>query len=363
MSNTLLEAFEKGGFSLKNRVVMAPMTRSRSTADHIPTNIMTTYYQQRAGAGLIITEGTAPSPNGVGYPRIPGIYNQSQTEAWKPITAAVKQEGTKFFIQLMHTGRVSHPENMPEGARVLAPSAIAASTTKMYVDGKGEEELPTPEAMTTDDIENEIQAFVNSAKNAIEAGFDGVEVHAANGYLVEQFINAGSNQRDDEWGGDDAGRSKFAIEVTKRIADAIGKEKVGIRLSPNGAFNDINGFEGQESTFDYLSKELNNLGILYIHLVNHESLGANPLPTDIRDNIRTNFNGTLILSGGYGKENAQADLNANKGDLVAFARPFISNPDLVDRFKQGAPLADPDFNTFYTPGEQGYTDYPVLEEA
>jgi len=363
MSNSLLESYENDRLSLKNRVVMGPMTRSRATAEHVPTDIMKTYYHQRTGAGLILTEGVAPSPNGVGYPRIPGIYNQEQTEAWKPVTAAVKQEGTKFFMQLMHTGRISHPDNMPEGSTVLAPSAVRATETKMYVDGKGEQDLPTPQSMSEKDIENEVQEFVNAAKNAIEAGFDGVEVHGANGYLIEQFINAGTNQRDDEWGGDDAGRSKFAVEVTKKIAEEIGKEKVGIRLSPNGAFNDINAFEGQESTFDYLSKELNDLGILYIHLVNHESFGANPLPEDIRANIRSNFDGILILSGGYGHENAQTDLDADKGDLVAFSRPFIANPDLVERFRKGAELADPDFNTFYTPGEEGYIDYPKLEEA
>lgn len=363
MSNSLVEPFENDRLRLKNRVVMGPMTRSRGTDEHVPTEIMETYYQQRAGAGLIITEGVAPSPNGVGYPRIPGIYNHEQTDAWKPITEAVKKEGTKFFMQLMHTGRISHPENMPEGARVLAPSAVQATETKMYVDGKGEQNMPSPQAMSTDDIDNEIQEFVNSAKNAIAAGFDGVEVHGANGYLVEQFINAGTNQREDEWGGDDARRSKFALEVTRRIVEAIGKDKVGIRLSPNGAFNDINAFEGQESTFDYLTKELNKLGILYIHLVNHESFGANPLPEDIRENIRSNFDGILILSGGYGHDKAQADLDANKGDLIAFSRPFISNPDLVERFKEGAELADPDFNTFYTPGEEGYIDYPTLEKA
>jgi len=363
MSNSLLEKYENDRLNLKNRVVMGPMTRSRATSEHIPTEIMQTYYHQRSGAGLILTEGVAPSPNGVGYPRIPGIYNQAQTEAWKPITKAVKQEGTKFFMQLMHTGRISHPDNMPDDARVLAPSAIQPTETKMYVDGKGEEEIPTPEVMSKDDIENEIQQFVNAAKNAIDAGFDGVEIHGANGYLVEQFINAGTNQREDEWGGDDAGRSKFALAVTQRVAEAIGKDKVGIRLSPNGAFNDIKAFEGQESTFNYLSKALDQLGILYIHLVNHESFGANPLPEDIRANIRNNFNGILILSGGYGHENAQADLDADKGDLVAFSRPFISNPDLVKRFKEDAELADPDFNTFYTPGEEGYIDYPTLEEA
>ncbi|MFD0860605.1 alkene reductase [Sungkyunkwania multivorans] len=348
---------------LKNKVVMAPMTRSRATDDHIPTEIMATYYGQRSGAGLIITEGTAPSPNGVGYPRIPGIYNPEQTTAWKKVTDAVHDNGGKIFIQLMHTGRISHPENMPAGAQVLSSSALAAHTTKMYVDGKGEQPLPTPKAMTQRDIELVIEEYVEAANNAIKAGFDGVEVHAANGYLIEQFLNPVANERDDSYGGSMENRNRLAIEIVKRVADQIGKEKTGIRLSPNGVMNDIKGFDGQHEQYDMLAENLNEIGIAYIHLVNHESMGAAPLPEEIRRSIRKKFNGTLILSGGYDPETAERHLQANFGDLVAFGRPFIANPDLIERWKEDAQLNEPKQDLFYTPGREGYIDYPAMQSV
>ncbi|MEL6865571.1 MAG: alkene reductase [Bacteroidota bacterium] len=363
-SSQVLQAFDHPTFALKNRTVMAPVTRSRATADHIPTDLMFTYYGQRAGAGLIITEGTAPSPNGVGYARIPGIYNEAQAAAWKKVTDAVHEKGGKIFIQLMHTGRVSHPNNMPEGAVILAPSAIAPVNTQMYTDQAGApEEIPSPKEMDHQDIQHAIQEFVQAAQYAVGAGFDGVELHAANGYLLEQFFNPSANQRTDEYGGSIENRARFILEVAQAVTAAIGKERVGIRLSPNGAFNDILPFEEQKEAYTQLAHSLNELGLVYIHLVNHAAMGAPALPDDIRDAIRANFKGVLILSGGYNQETANADLEAGLGDLVAFGRPFISNPDLVDRFAQGAELANPDFNTFYTPGEKGYTDYPVLTTA
>lgn len=362
-NSQLLSPLNSERLSLKNKVVMAPLTRSRATQEHIPTAIMSLYYGQRAGAGLIITEGTAPSPNGVGYARIPGIYNSDQVEAWKPATEAVHNRDGKIFMQLMHTGRISHPDNMPEGARILAPSAIQPEDTKMYVDGKGELEIPEPTAMTQDDINTVVEEYVQAAKNAIEAGFDGVEVHSANGYLLDQFVNAGTNNRTDNYGGSAENRSRLTLEVTEKVIEAIGKDKVGIRLSPNGAMNDLGPFEGQEETFDYLSKELEKLDVLYIHLVNHGSMGAPALPDDIRTNIRDNYNGLLILSGGYDAQEANKDLEDNKGDLIAFGRKFIANPDLVTRFEKDASLNEPDQDTFYTPGKEGYTDYPTLEES
>ena len=233
-NSILFESYPLGNQLLKNRTVMSPMTRCRATADHIPTEIMATYYAQRAGAGLIITEGTAPSANGTGYARILGAYNDPQIIGWKKVTDAVHEKDGKIFLQLMHTGRISHPLNMPEGSEVLAPSPIPAANIKMYTDQKGELALPTPKAMTKDDIDSAIDEFVKSSENAVAAGFDGVELHGANGYLLEQFLFSGSNQRKDEYGGSIENRSRFVLEVARRTTDAIGKDKVGIRLSPFG---------------------------------------------------------------------------------------------------------------------------------
>lgn len=350
-----------GPLNLKNKVVMAPMTRSRATQDHIPTEIMTTYYGERAvSAGLIITEGTAPSANGVGYPRIPGMYNREQVSEWKKVTAAVHANHSKIFVQLMHTGRVSHPANIPEGSEIVAPSAIAPSTTKMYVDGEGELEIPIPKEMTTEDISQAINEFVTASKNAVEAGFDGVEIHGANGYLLDQFINPNTNQRTDEYGGSTENRARIVLEIVEKTIAAIGAEKVGIRFSPNGALNDVGPFENQKETFDYLTEKLNGLGLAYIHLVNHASMGAPSLPDDIRISIREKFKGILILSGGYDKDSAENDLQNEKGDLVAFGRPFIANPDLIERWKRDAGLNEPNMSLLYTPGAKGYINYPSL---
>lgn len=358
MSKLLFETYDK--MQLKNRVVMAPMTRSRATPDHVPIPLMAEYYGQRAGAGLIVTEGTAPSPNGVGYPRIPGIYTPEQMEAWKPVPRAVHERGAKIFMQLMHTGRISHPDNMPAGSRVLAPSAIVAQQTKMYVDGKGELPLPTPAEMTEEDIERTVSEFTQAATSAIQAGFDGVELHAANGYLLEEFLNPGANLRTDAYGGNPANRNRFVLRVAEAVTQAIGAGRTGIRLSPNGTFNDLEGFDGQHEQYDMLASGLGVLGIRYIHLVNHESMGATPLPDEIRRSIREAFPGTLILSGGYDAETAERHLQARFGDLIAFGRPFLANPDLVVRMREEGPLNEPHYETFYTPGAEGYTDYPTL---
>ena len=359
----LFEPYNLNGISLKNKIVMAPMTRSRATSDHIPTPIIADYYGQRSGGGLLITEGVAPSPNGVGYPRIPGIYNQEQTEAWKQVADRVHAEGSKIFMQLMHTGRISHTDNMPQGSKVLGPSAIPAANTKMYTDQNGEQELPIPQEMTLEDIKAEQEEFVNAAKNAIAAGFDGIELHGANGYLLEQFINPNANQRTDNYGGSAENRSRFVLEVAKKTIDAIGKEKVGIRLSPGGVFNDLTPFEGQDETYDYLSSELGKLGLAYIHIVDHSAMGAPEVSKALKEKIRDNFGGTIIISGGYDRDSAENDLADGLGHLVAFGRPYLANPDLPERLKTGAELNQPDFSTFYTPGEKGYTDYPTLQEA
>jgi len=359
----LLQSFESNGLNLKNKMVMAPLTRCRASSDHIPSDLMVDYYGQRASAGLIITEGTSTSPNGTGYARMPGIYNEQQINNWKKITDAVHANGGKIFIQLMHTGRVSHPDNMPKNATIVAPSAVAPANTEMYTDQNGNQSIPTPIAMSVADIDNAITEYVQAAKNAITAGFDGVELHGANGYLLEQFINPGANKRDDKYGGSPEKRSKFVIELASKVVEAIGNDKVGIRLSPGGAFNDINPFEGQDETFSYLTAELGKLDLTYLHLVNHSSMGAPDVSESLVDTIKNNFKGTIILSGGYDQKRAEQDLSENKGQLIAFGRPFIANPDLPERFASGAELNTPDFDTFYTPGEKGYTDYPMLQTS
>ena len=321
---------------------------------------MQEYYTQRGSAGLIITEGTSPSPNGDGYARIPGLYSSEQVNAWKPVTKAVHEKGGKMFAQLMHTGRIGHPANLTNGGEVVAPSAIAAGG-EMYTDTEGMQPHPTPHALTTDEVKVAIQEFVTASRNAIEAGFDGVELHAANGYLLEQFISPQTNQRTDEFGGSLEKRARFVLETAEAVGNAIGFEKTGIRLSPYGAGGDMKPYDKIDETYAYLAKKLDELGLVYIHLVDHEAMGAPAVPSRVVEAIRNAFNGTIILSGGYDADRAETDLENNKGDLIAFGRPFIANPDLVERFKTGAELNEPDSDTFYTPGKKGYTDYPTLQ--
>lgn len=347
-----------GKLELQNRMVMAPMTRSRSI-DNIPGDLVRDYYAQRASAGLIITEGTSPSPNGLGYPRIPGIFSSAQVAAWTPVNQAVHTHGAKIFIQLMHCGRIAHPLNLPAGARVIAPSAIAA-TGEMYTDAEGMKPNATPQAMTSADIKSTIEEFAQAAKNAVAAEFDGIELHAANGYLLEQFIRPNSNVRTDEYGGSIENRARFVLEVVDAAIAAIGKDKVGIRLSPFGVFNDMPDYPAMASDYTYLAQQLNARGLVYVHLVDHSPMGAPEVPQSIKETIRREFKGCLILSGGYDAERAESDLAAQKCDLIAVGRPFLANPDLVARWKTHAAVNAPDFSTFYTPGVKGYTDYPTL---
>ena len=349
-----------GLMTLQNHLVMAPMTRSRAT-NNIPTALMLEYYAQRATAGLIVTEGTSPSPNGLGYPRIPGMFSQAQVEGWKPITDAVHARGAKIFVQLMHCGRISHPLNLPEGARMLAPSAVTAAG-EMYTDAEGMKPHPVPQAMTEKDIETAIEEFAKAAKNAVTAGFDGIELHSANGYLLEQFIRPNTNQRTDAYGGPIENRARFVLKVSEAVIDAIGRGKVGIRLSPFGVFNDMPLYDSMESDYAFLAEQLNLGKLAYIHLVDHASMGMPPVPEAMKRTFRKLFNGTLILSGGYDARRAERDLTAGKCDLIAVGRPFLANPDLVNRWKTGAAVNDPDMETFYTPGPKGYTDYPALEK-
>lgn len=345
-----------GNIELKNRIVMAPMTRSRAI-NNIPNDMMGEYYAKRADAGLLITEGTAPSPNGLGYARIPGIYSKAQIEGWKKITSVVHQNGGKIFLQIMHTGRVSHPLNMEEGTEILAPSAIALSG-EMWTDQDGMKAYPVPREMTLTDIKQTQQEFVQAAKNAIEAGFDGVEVHGANGYLIDQFINTASNERTDSYGGSIENRSRFLLEVAQKVANAIGADKTGVRISPYGVFNDMEIFKDVNKTYTYLAMELGKLNLTYIHIVDHSSQGAPEVPQLIKDKINKAFNGSFIASGGLNLEKAEVVLKEGKGDLVAFGVPFIANPDLVNRFKNNIELSNPNPDTFFSAGIEGYLDYP-----
>ena len=354
----LFEKTALGPLTLQNRFVMSPLTRCRCIGN-VPNDLVATYYGQRASAGLIISEGTSPSPNGIGYARIPGIYSPEQVAGWKKVTSAAHAGGAKMFMQLMHCGRIAHPLNLPAGARIIAPSAVAAAG-EMWTDAEGMKPNATPAAMSAADIKSTLDEFVQGAKNAIAAGFDGVELHSANGYLLEQFIRPNSNQRTDQYGGAIENRARFVLEVADAVSKAIGKEKTGIRLSPFGVFNDMPLYPELAADYAYLAEQLNARGLVYVHLVDHSPMGAPAVPDSIKTMFRKTFKGALILSGGYDAARAESDLAVGKCDLVAFGRPFLANPDLVARSKAGAAMNQPDPNTFYTGDAKGYTDYPAL---
>jgi N-ethylmaleimide reductase len=338
---------------------MAPMTRSRATPAHTPDALMATYYSQRASAGLIVTEGTSPSANGLGYPRIPGLFNATQATAWQATTNAVHDRGGKIFVQFMHCGRVANVANLPDGAEVLGPGA-AVCPGEMFTDTLGMQPHSPPRAMSTADITSAVQEHVTAAEFALDAGFDGVELHGANGYLIEQFLNPLVNQRNDTHGGSIEGRNRLALEIARATVEAIGGERVGIRLSPYGVFNGTGAFPGLEAQYLALTHELSALGLLYLHLVDHSSMGAPQVPAGFKLRLRAAFNGQFILSGGFDRATAEQALLEKRGDLIAFGRPFLANPDLVARMRQDAPLNAADQATFYVPGAHGYTDYPAL---
>ncbi|QWD63074.1 alkene reductase [Polynucleobacter sp. MWH-UH25E] len=353
----LFDRYKLGGVELKNRIVMAPMTRSRAVENNTPNELMAKYYSQRASAGLIVTEGVSPSPNGLGYARIPGLFNEAQVAGWKLVTDAVHAKGGKIFVQLMHTGRVSHQDNLPTGAQVVGPSPEICPG-EMWVDKTGSMQPHTaPHVLSEIEIKNVVQEYANAAKLAIQAGFDGIELHAANGYLMEQFLNPNVNKRTDGYGANIAGRNRFVLEVADACVKAIGATKVGIRISPQGVFNSTGDFPELEPQFLALSRDLSKLGLVYLHLVDHSAMGAPAVSTELKKKIRQAFAGTYIAVGGFTAQTAETALEAKEADLIAFGRPFISNPDLVEKLKTGAALTDPDMSTFYTPGEKGYTDY------
>ncbi len=354
----LFDETELGKAGLLNRIVMAPMTRCRAI-DNIPNNLMAQYYQQRSSAGLIITEGTSPSPNGLGYARIPGIFTKEQVVGWEKVTAATKESGGKIFVQLMHCGRIGHQLNMPQKSVILAPSAVKAAG-QMWTDAEQMQDFPVPKEMTDEEIITTKEEYIAAAINAMEAGFDGVELHGANGYLLEQFLSPVSNIRNDNYGGSIENRCRFVLEVAAVVAQTIGKEKTGIRLSPYGVASDMPHYPEMDATYDYLSKQLNALGIAYIHLVDHSAMGAPAVPGSIKKIIRSNFTNSIILCGGFDKETAEAAIESGLANLIAFGRPFINNPDLVRRFANNWELSkDLKMDLFYSADEKGYTDYPI----
>ncbi|WNG36649.1 alkene reductase [Archangium violaceum] len=357
--SNLLSPFRLGRLELKNRMVLAPMTRSRALVDgNVPNPLAATYYVQRASAGLLISEGTQVSPQGVGYIRTPGIHSPEQVAGWKKVTDAVHAVGGVIFAQLWHVGRISHPD-FHDGQLPVAPSAIP-------VDGevftfKGKTRMVTPRALETEELPGIVEQFRRAAENAKEAGFDGVELHGSNGYLLDQFLRDGSNQRTDAYGGSIENRARFPLEVARAVVDVWGAERVGYRLSPQpypyGGMTDSTPAE----TFSYMARELSRLKLGYLHVT--EAVTGKSAPNAeqrITPLIRKAFQGTLIVNGGYDAQTGEAALSQGEADLVAYGVPFLANPDLPERFRHKAPLNSADFATFYSGEEKGYTDYPAL---
>ena len=343
---------------LKNRLVMAPMTRSRAI-DAVPNDMMATYYGQRASAGLIITEGIAPSPNGMGYARIPGIFSPEQIAGWKKVTEAVHGKGGKIVAQLMHTGRVGHSANLPAGARILAPSAIGVEG-QIWTDAQSMQPYPVPEVFTSEEIQTVIQEFAQAASNAVVAGFDGVELHGANGYLLEQFLNPNVNTRTDAYGGTVNNRIRFVLDTVDAAIAAIGKEKVGIRLSPFSTFNSMPLYPEIWDTYELLILELNKRDLLYLHIVESSARNVEE-GQELLATIRKSFEGTLIANGAYTNSSLGEALDERKADLISLGVPYIANPDLAERFQNNLPLNTPHPETFYSADEKGYTDYPFFK--
>ena len=359
----LFTPFKVGTLTLPNRLVLAPMTRSRAqNPGTVPTDSVVKYYVQRASAGLLITEGSQISPQGVGYIYTPGIHSAEQVAGWKKVTDAVHAAGGRIFIQLWHVGAISHPF-FHNGELPVAPSAVQPQGVKAFT-GKGQEEIPTPRALETNEVKAVVADFRKAAENAKAAGFDGVEIHGANGYLVDQFIQDGTNQRTDEYGGSVENRARFALEVVQAAVDVLGADRVGIRLSPTGTMGGIQDSD-RLGTFSYVTEQLNKFGLAYLHVI--EALPGHPMAAKagqepVGPALRKIFKGPFILNGGYTQETAERALDNQEGDLVAFGVPYIANPDLVERFEQGTALNAPDQATFYGGDDHGYIDYPSLQE-
>jgi N-ethylmaleimide reductase len=363
MSNTkLLSPYKLGRTELKNRIVMAPMTRSRAI-NNLPNNLMEEYYKQRADAGLIITEGTAPSPNGFSFCHIPGIYNDAQVDGWKKITNAVHLKDGKIFVQLIHIGRISHHAKIHEDGVIVNHSTVKP-TGQMWTDMHELKNFPIPAEIAAEEIKYTKQEYVSATIKAIDAGFDGIELHADNDYMLEQYRSPTKYFKKDNIADAGENRCTFLLEVIKDVVKAIGKDKVGLCLSPYCISRGMPNYHEIVESYNYLAKKLNDLGILYIHLVDHSTIGADEMPVEIKKIIRNRFEHTLIFSGGYTKKSAEEEIENGFANLIAFGRPFINNPDLVKRFTNGWQLSkEIDMGTFYSTGEKGYIDYPFYPQS
>ncbi|MDI3285620.1 alkene reductase [Polyangium sp. 15x6] len=343
-----------GRYTLPNRLVMAPMTRSRADDAGVPGDLVAAYYAQRAGAGLILSEGVYPSAMGKGYVRTPGVETEAQVTAWKQVTDAVHARGGLIFMQLMHCGRISHPSMLPGGAEPVAPSAIRPKGQSFT--SSGLQDFVTPRALTIAEIAGVVQDYRLATRRALAAGFDGVELHGATGYLPAQFLSSGSNQRQDAYGGSVENRARFVLEVLSAMVAEAGGDRVGIKVSPEMSYNDIFDADPQE-TYTHLVEKLRGLGLAYLHVA---LFGAR---VDYHALLRPRFDGPYLLGGGLDQAAAEAHLEGGRADAAVFGSAFLANPDLPDRFRRGAPLNTADRATFYTPGARGYTDYPTLREA
>ncbi len=359
---TLFQPTTVGPLELPNRVVMAPLTRQRAADGNVPTSLNALYYAQRASAGLIISEATQVAPEGQGYGHTPGIHSDAQVEGWRLVTDAVHRAGGRIFLQLWHVGRISDPCFQPNGALPVAPSRIAAPGHVQTPEGK--KPFVAPRALSTQEIPSVVGQYADGARRARDAGFDGVEIHGANGYLIEQFLLDGTNRRSDAYGGSIEARTRFLLEVTRAVAGVWGAERVGVRLSPRGRFNGMSD-SNREATFSHAVRRLDELGLAYLHLIDpvRPSVFDNPEVPRMAPLLRRLFAGPLIVNGGFDREAAARAVESGEADLVAFGTPFISNPDLPERLRQGAALAAADRSTFYTGAERGYTDYPALEHT
>ncbi len=359
-SAKLLSPVRLGAYELSNRVVMSPLTRSRAGEGLAPTEMNVTYYTQRASAGLIVTEATFVLPQGIGYTLTPGVGTAEQVAGWRKVTESVHEAGGRIFLQLWHVGRISHPAMQENEALPVAPSAIAAAGKLLTYDGM--KDFVTPRALETDELPGLVAYFRQGAENALAAGFDGIEIHGANGYLLDQFLEDGTNQRTDAYGGSVENRARLLVEVIEAAVEVWGKDKVGVRLSPGGTFNTMHDSNPAE-TFGYVAERLGEIGIAYLHVIepaDKESYQVNGEVTSATKHLKSLFGGTVITAQGYDYESGNAVLERGDADLVAFGKLFLANPDLPLRFELGAPLNEPDPSTFYGGDARGYTDYPKL---
>jgi len=359
MLSDLFAPVQLGASRLANRIVMAPLTRSRARADGVPVPLMAEYYKQRASAGLIIAEGTNISPRARGYALTPGIYTDAQVQGWQRVTGAVHDKGGHIYLQLWHVGRISHPSLQPGGALPVAPSAMCPKATA-FTEG-GFVPCVTPRALETTEIAGIIQEYQCAARNALAAGFDGVEIHAANGYLLEQFLRDSTNKRTDAYGGPRENRARLLLEVVEAVARACGSQRIGIRLSPVSPVNDAALDSDPLGTYSYVIEQLNAFGLAYLHVIEGVTQGVREPPGAFDPLLlRRQFASLYIANNGYDLKLADAARRHNLADLIAFGRLYIANPDLVERLRAGAPLNAPDRSTFFGGSARGYTDYPTM---